>query len=146
MTSRRIERIASRIRFLVSSIIQRELGDPRIGMVTILRVEPSKDLRDAKVYLSIFGDEGVQSRSFHALESARGYIQREVGKNLETRSTPQLRFILDDTLDNLSRFESLLEKVTQEGHDGEKTDQKDAEEVEILGSEESRGAQENHGS
>ena len=142
MTSRRIERVASRIRFLVSSIIQREISDPRIGLITILRVEPSKDLREAKIYLSIFGDEGVQSRSFHALESARGYIQREVGKNLETRSTPQLRFILDDTQDKVSKIESLLEEVTLEDEGGEKTGQKSFEEAKILDPEEERGTQE----
>ena len=114
MASRRIAKIASRLRFLVSSVIQRDLNDPRVGFVTILRVEPTDDLKEAKVYFSVFGDDGVKSRTWHAIEQARGFIQREVGRNLRTRSTPRLRFILDDSSERLSRVENLIEKASRE--------------------------------
>lgn len=124
--SRRLQRIASRIRFLVSAVIQRELNDPRVGMVTILRVEPTPDLREARVYFSVLGGPGVVSRTCHALDDARGFIQREVGKNLRTRSTPQLRFILDDSQEKVLRFESLMDEVGR-GHHGEEDEQEDRE-------------------
>jgi ribosome-binding factor A len=110
----RLPRVASRIKFLVSSIIQREIADPRVGLVTVLKVEPSLDLREAKVYISIFGPPGNRSRTQHALEDARGYIQKEVGKNLGTRNTPRLLFVLDESQDKVSRIEALVEQAKEE--------------------------------
>lgn len=129
MSSRKVARVASRIRFLVSSIIQRQISDPRLGFVTILRVEPTEDLKEAKVYFSVLGDEAVKSRTCHALDRAQGFIQREVGRNLETRNTPRLYFMLDETQDKLERFEQLIDRAIQEdqenrhGEEGEKKEE-----------------------
>ena len=109
MPSRKVFRIASRIQFLVASVLQKELSDPRIGFVTVLRVEPTEDIREAKVYYSVFGDSAVKSRTCAAIEAAAGFIQREVGKNLETRTTPQLTFILDETQEKQAHVESLID-------------------------------------
>ena len=114
MPSRKVARVASRIRFLVSSAVQSELKDPRLGFVTILRVEPTEDLREAKVYYSVLGDENVKSRTDRALQQARGFIQRLVGKGLETRSTPQLRFVLDESQERQAHVEDLIERAIQE--------------------------------
>ena len=111
MPSRKVSRIASRIQFLVASVLQRELSDPRIGFVTILRVEPTDDIREAKVYYSVFGDTAVKSRTCAAIEAAAGFIQREVGKNLETRTTPRLTFILDETQEKQARVKNLIEEA-----------------------------------
>ena len=86
---------------MVGSIIQREISDPRLGLVTVLKVEPTADLKEARVYISIFGKPGDRSKTLHALEDARGYIQKELGKNLETRYTPRLSFILDESQDKV---------------------------------------------
>ena len=125
MGSRQIARIANRIRFLISTIILKELSDPRIGLVTILKVEPTHDLREAKVYFSVFGDASVRTRTYHAIQRARGFIQRELGKNIETRNTPRLLFILDETHEKLTRFENLMDKAIQEEQNihGEETHQ-----------------------
>lgn len=112
--SRRIQRIASRMKFLVSQVLQRELSDPRIGFVTVLEVEPTEDMKEAKVYLSLLGSQGDRTRTEHALESARGFIQREIGKNLRTRNTPHLRFIFDETRDKVARLEALIDETAQE--------------------------------
>jgi ribosome-binding factor A len=112
--SRRIGRIASRMKFLISEVIRREVRDPRIGFLTVLDVEPTEDLKEAKVYYSVLGSEGDRSKTQHALEKARSFIQREVGRNLETRNTPVLRFILDDSYDKASRMEALIQKASQE--------------------------------
>lgn len=108
---RRLGRIANRIRFLVSEIIRRELQDPRIGFITVLAVEPTVDLKEAKVYVSVLGSRSDRSKAQHALESARGFIQRQVGRNLSTRNTPVLRFIFDDSQDKVSRIEALLRQT-----------------------------------
>lgn len=107
------------MRFLVSSVLQRELQDPRIGFVTILRVEPTEDLKEAKVYFSVLGDPAVKSRTVSAMEQARGFIQKEVGKSLRTRSTPRLRFILDESDEKRARMTSLIEDaIREEGESG----------------------------
>ena len=112
--SRRIQRIASRMKFLVSQVILNELNDPRVGFVTVLDVEPTEDMKEAKVYLSFLGSRGDRSRTEHALERARGFIQREVGRNLKTRNTPHLRFIFDETRDKVARLEALIDETAQE--------------------------------
>lgn len=113
MPSRRILKIASRIQFLVTSVIQRELHDPRIGFVTILRVEPTEDLREAKIFYSVLGDSGIKSRTEHALEQAAGFIQREVARSLDTRVAPRLSFHLDETQDRVSRVERIISEALE---------------------------------
>jgi len=115
--SRRVQRLASRIKFIISQVIQRELKDPRLGLITVLGVEPTEDLKEARVYVSVFGSAADRSKAEHMLESARGFIQREVGKNLETRNTPVLRFVLDDSHDKVARIEKLIQKVSQENRE-----------------------------
>ncbi len=105
------------MKFLVSSIIQKELRDPRVGLVTVLNVELTSDLKEAKVYVSIFGSPGIQSSTIRALESARGFIQKEVGKHLDTRNTPRLSFIVDSSLDKVSRIEALMDQTREERED-----------------------------
>ena len=114
MASYRLLRLASRIKFLVSTVIQREIQDPRMGMVTVLEVELTGDLKEAVIRISIFGKPGVQSRTIHALEDARGYIQKEVAKNLKTRNTPRLKFVLDEGQDKVSRIEALVEAAQED--------------------------------
>ncbi|MCH2375569.1 MAG: 30S ribosome-binding factor RbfA [Planctomycetes bacterium] len=114
MPSRRVLRVASRMQFLISSIIQHELSDPRVGFVTVLRVEPTEDLAEAKVYYSVLGDETVKTRTEAAIEQAGGFIQKTVGQGLETRTTPKLRFILDESRDKQERFDNLIEEALEE--------------------------------
>ncbi len=105
------------MKFLVSQVILNELNDPRIGFVTVLEVEPTEDMREAKVYLSLLGSEADRSRTERALEGARGFIQREVGRNLKTRNTPHLRFIFYETRDRVTRLESLIDETAQENRE-----------------------------
>jgi ribosome-binding factor A len=102
------------MKFLISQVIDRDLHDPRIGFVTVLDVEPTADLKEAKVYLSVLGSAAVRSKAEHALADAKGYIQKEVGRGLETRNTPVLRFVFDDSQDRASRIEALIQKASQE--------------------------------
>ena len=113
-SSRRVARIASRMKFLISQIIQRELQDPRIGFITVLDVEPTEDVKEARVRLSVLGPQGARSKAEHALSRAKGFIQRQLGRSLRTRNTPILRFVFDEAEDKASRIEALIQKASQE--------------------------------
>jgi len=102
------------MKFLISHVIQHQLKDPRIGLITVLDVIPTADLKEAKVYVSVFGSAGDRSKAEHAMHGARVYIQNEVGQNLETRNTPILRFVFDDSAEKVSRIEGLIQKASQE--------------------------------
>lgn len=98
MPSRRTLKIAEAIRETVSTAVLFELRDPRVQNVTVIRAEVSADLRHAKVYVSVMGDEKTQSLCLYGLESASGYLQKKVADRLQTRYTPQLTFVLDDSV------------------------------------------------
>lgn len=91
-----------------ASLIQRELKDPRVNLVTITGAEVSPDLKNAKIFFSVYGDEEKKDAATEALHKARGFIRRELGARLGLKSTPELRFHYDDTLDRGMRIESLL--------------------------------------
>ncbi len=95
MSSRRIAKVAEALRECVSTTVLFGLKDPRVTNVTVLRTEVSPDLRSARVYVSVLGDEKTQALSMHGLRSARGYIQSQIADRLELRYTPILSFILD---------------------------------------------------
>ena len=119
MPPRHAQKIASRLKFLVSHVVQQELNDPRLGFITILDVEMTSDLREAKIYFSVLGPRAEQSKSLQAIESSCGFIQRQVGKNLKLRNIPVLKFVLDDTDDRVSRIEEILAKGREPGEEPE---------------------------
>ena len=92
----RSERIASQIQRDLARLVQHGLKDPRLSMPSILEVQVSKDLAYARVYFSVLDPEGAED-CLAALNSASGYLQREIGKSLKSRITPRLSFIYDDT-------------------------------------------------
>ena len=95
MSSRRIAKVAEALRECVSTTVLFGLKDPRVKNVTVLRTEVAPDLRSAKVYVSVRGDERTQSLSMHGLRSARGFIQSQIAERLDLRYTPVLTFVLD---------------------------------------------------
>jgi ribosome-binding factor A len=95
MSSRRIAKVAEALREAISTIVLFELKDPRVKNVTVLRTEVSPDLRSARVYVSVMGDEKTQALSMHGLRSARGFIQSKIADRLDLRYTPVLTFVLD---------------------------------------------------
>lgn len=95
MSSRRIAKVAEAVREIVSTVVLFELKDPRVKNVTVLRADVSPDLRNAKVYVSVMGDEKTQQLSLHGLNAARGFIQSKIADRLQTRYTPVLRFVAD---------------------------------------------------
>lgn len=112
MRSHRPERVANVIRGVVSEAISGKLSDPRISvMSSVTRVEVSRDLESAKVYVSVMGSEAEQRRTAAGLRSATGYVQRLVGERLEIRRCPKLSFHLDESIKKGNETLRLIEEA-----------------------------------
>lgn len=126
MSSRRIAKVAEALRETISTTVLFDLKDPRVKNVTVLRIEVSPDLRSARVYVSVMGDEKAQSLCMHGLRSARGFIQAKIAERLELRYTPILHFFLDPGVKLSIEASSLIRQAlgedslhaAPEGHDG----------------------------
>ncbi|MBW2038656.1 MAG: 30S ribosome-binding factor RbfA [Deltaproteobacteria bacterium] len=108
MRFKRSEKVGDMIREEVSQILIKGLKDPRIGFVTITKVAVSDDLRMAKIYYSVFGKEKEKEESYRGLESAKGYIKRELGRRVRLKYMPEITFIFDESLEYGSHIEELL--------------------------------------
>jgi ribosome-binding factor A len=111
MSSRRVLKAAEAIREVVAMAILVELKDPRISDVTVTFVEVSPDLRQAKVHVSVMGDETKQRLSLLGLQNSAGFLQRKVGDRLDTRYTPRITFVLDKGLKNAEAVARILNEV-----------------------------------
>lgn len=111
MPSRRAQKAAEAIREVVSMAILADLKDPRIRDVTVTYVEVSKDLRHAKVHVSVMGDERRQQLSLRGLQSAAGFLQSKIGKRVELRYTPRLNFVLDQGVKRSIQVAQILREV-----------------------------------
>ena len=113
MANYRGGRINEEVRREISVIIRNEIKDPRMkAMVSVTSVKVSKDLRYAKVFVSIFGkDDEEKNNTFAALKSASGYIRREIGQRINLRYNPQIIFEIDDSINYGMHIEELIEKV-----------------------------------
>jgi ribosome-binding factor A len=111
MSSRRVLKAAEAVREVVSMAILTELRDPRIQNVTVTYVEMAGDLRQAKVHVSIMGDETQQNLSLLGLQNASGFLQQKVAQRIDTRYTPRLKFVLDHGVKNSIEVRRILEEV-----------------------------------
>ena len=123
MSSRRALKAAQAIREVVSTAILLELKDPRVKDVTVTMVEVSGDLRNAKVYVSVMGDETRQELCLHGLRSSSGYLQKRVGNRIDTRYTPRLKFVLDKGAKNAMEVTRILKEVLPESEDEQESDE-----------------------
>ena len=112
--SRRTEQVAEAIKENVSILIQRELKDPRLGFVTVTRVEVTPDLKQAKVFFSVIGDAEVRKQSLLVLKHASGFLRRELSHQLTIRYTPILFFEFDQALEHGEKIQRLLLELEQE--------------------------------
>lgn len=110
----RPERIANEIRERISTIIGEELKDPRIGFVTITRVEVTPDIRNAKVFFSALGGKEEKERAAEGLNSASGYIRRVLGERLGIKFTPELIFRLDESAEYVIHLNEIFDKINKE--------------------------------
>jgi ribosome-binding factor A len=111
---KRLDRVNQLIKEEVSNLLQRELKDPRLGFVTVTEVETSKDLRSAKVFVSVLGDARQWEGSMAALASARGFVRNWLRQHLDLRVTPEVDFRPDRSMEHAARIQSLLKRVQDE--------------------------------
>ncbi len=117
--SQRTDRIGDLLRSELASLVQRDMHDPRVRLVTITRVEVSPDLRHARVAVSALGEEAQRTAAVEALVHARGYLRRELAHRLSLRVTPELEFHLDRGAEQSQRISDLLESLAPEGDPGD---------------------------
>ena len=110
MTTRQ-ERIKGLLKTEISDILRRKLKDPRLGFVTITDAEISKDLRHAKVYISVYGDDKQREESLRILQGAAGYIRGEFGRRVCMKVIPEISFKLDTAIEHGARIFELLQQV-----------------------------------
>ena len=109
----RSDRLNSEMRKVIADIIENKLKDPRITeMVSVMSVDVAKDLKTAKVYLSVFGDSEKCASTFEAVKNAAGFIRRELSSVFsELRSVPALDFKMDTSMEYSSKIDALLEDI-----------------------------------
>lgn len=111
MAGKRIVRINEEVKKELSDII-RNLKDPRIPMMTsVVAVNVSQDLRYAKAYISILGDDETKKKAIGALKKSAGFVRREIGRRISLRYTPEFVFELDDSIEHGARINKLLHDV-----------------------------------
>ena len=110
MAADRMRRVNEAVREVLSARIAEGLKDPRIGFVTVTAVETSPDLRHARVYVSVLGDEAEREQSLAGLGSSHGVLQAQIARELRMKRTPTLEFLYDDSVDHSMRIGELLEQ------------------------------------
>ena len=111
----RTDRISEEIKKEISAIIQYELKDPRLPqMISVTGVDVTKDLRYAKVYVSVLGSENEKQDAITGLKSAAGFIRREIGRRIQLRYTPEIIFELDNSIERGVYINKLINETLQE--------------------------------
>lgn len=114
MSERRQQRVAEEIQRRASQFIREELKDPRLGFLTITGVEINSDLTQATVFVSVLGDEVEQTQTMEALWSAKGLIKRDIGDWLRIRTTPEITFKHDTSIERGMRILQLMQGLERE--------------------------------
>ena len=107
-------RINGEVQKELSTIIRNEIKDPRIHpMTSVMAVEVAPDLKTCKAYISVLGEKEAKEATIKGLNSAEGYIIRQLAKNLNLRNTPEIRFILDESIEYGVNMSKLIDDVTK---------------------------------
>jgi len=114
MTSRRVLKAAQAIREVVSLAILTELRDPRVENVTVTTVEVTGDMKQARVHVTVMGEDTNSSQVLKGLSSAAGFLQRKIANRIESRYTPKLEFVLDQGQENAREVARILEDLASE--------------------------------
>ena len=114
MAAGRLRRVDEAVRAVLSDAISTDLKDPRVGFVTVTGVKTSPDLRHARVYVSVLGDEPAREASLEGLRSAHGFLQHRVAAELTLKHTPTLTFEYDASVDRGMRISSLIDAESRE--------------------------------
>ncbi|MFD2443564.1 30S ribosome-binding factor RbfA [Bacillus sp. CGMCC 1.16607] len=112
--SHRANRVGEQMKKELSDIIGRKIKDPRIGFVTVTDVQVSGDLQQAKVYISVLGDEEQRENTLKGLAKAKGFIRTEVGQRIRLRKTPEIIFEWDESIDYGNRINTILHQLQED--------------------------------
>jgi ribosome-binding factor A len=108
MAGGRMRRVDEAVREVLGDAISTDLKDPRVGFVTVTAVQTSRDLRHARVYVSVLGDEPARAETLAGLRSAHGFLQSAISHQLKLKHTPTLTFEYDETVERAARLTELL--------------------------------------
>ncbi len=112
MAARRMDRVNALLRERIGEVVMTELSDPRLSsVISVIRVVTSSDLRRAKVYISVLGDDGQKQKSLEALTSASGFINRSVKKGINLKYMPFLVFELDNSIEKGAEMLELIDEA-----------------------------------
>ncbi len=109
--SHRSEKLAESVKKEMSSLLNQNVRDPRLKMITVTSAEVSGDLRYVKVYISVLGDEAEEKRALTALDKAKGFFRSELSKKIRVRYMPELLFKIDHSIQSGTRIMELLREV-----------------------------------
>ena len=115
----RPERVAEQIRMDVAQILQNDMKDPRLALVTCTRVDLTRDLRYAKIYVSVLAEGSEQEQTLKALEGATRYVRRRLTERIGLRVSPEILFIFDPSVEYGIRLEELIEKTKEQSPEEE---------------------------
>ena len=113
MEGKRSEKVGDLIQKEISQMLLKSIKDPRIGFVTITRVTVSDDCRFAKVYFSVAGTQAQRENSVKGLDSAKGYVRKELGRRIRLRYTPDIMFQFDPSIEYAIHMEELIQSIHQ---------------------------------
>ncbi|NOZ38332.1 MAG: 30S ribosome-binding factor RbfA [Gammaproteobacteria bacterium] len=113
----RSRRVGEQIQRELAVLIQQEIKDPRLGMVTVSAVDVSRDLSVAKVFVTVFDEEHDMTQTLDVLNRAAGFLRHWLGKGMSLRSVPTLKFIYDASVSNGNRLSSLIDQAVTSDHD-----------------------------
>jgi ribosome-binding factor A len=112
--AQRASRMADRVKVIVAKALERRVKDPRLGFVTVTDARVTNDLQHATVYYTVYGTAEEKADSARALESAKGILRAEVGKNITARLTPTLEFVADEIPEAASNLEDVLRRAKEQ--------------------------------
>ena len=126
MQNKRIKQISEMLKGTISDIIHSRVKDPRIGFVTITELNLSKDLRKAKVFISVMGPDEKKQETRIGLQNAHAFIQKEMASKLRLRYIPVLEFILDNRYEDYERIDRIIQEVNKNTHPNNQTNKQDS--------------------
>lgn len=121
MSRQRPERVQEALRQEISRIVLGEIKDPRIGFITITKVELTKDLRYAKIFFSVLGEAKDKALALKGLNSAKGYIKGLIADRIKLRLVPEISFRIDESIEHTKEIYDLFERIKKKdkGEDDE---------------------------
>ena len=112
-------RVNAEVQRELSNILRAGIKDPRVApMTSVVAVEVAPDLKTCKAYISVLGDETAQQDTIRGLQSAEGYIRRELARTINMRNTPEIRFIVDQSIEYGVNISKKIDEVTRDLKDG----------------------------